>query len=203
MSHIRLTKNELKKQKESFKRFQRYLPMLVLKKKQLQLEITKIHQAIEAIAREIDILRSNVISWVDVFGEEVGLGELISLGLVKTGTGNIAGIDIPLFLGVEFNEKSYDLFRTPFWVDKAIEAIKEMLTLKARQSICRRQEDILKQELRIVAQRVNLFEKIKIPEARENIRVIRIYLGELQTADVVRGKIAKAKIERMKESVSL
>jgi V/A-type H+-transporting ATPase subunit D len=38
---------------------------------------------------------------------------------------------------------------------------------------------------------VNLFEKIKIPEAMDNIKKIRVYLGDQQTAAVVRGKIAK------------
>ena len=57
--------------------------------------------------------------------------------------------------------------------------------------------DILRQELRITTQRVNLFEKIKIPEAREAIRRIKIYLGD-QTANAVgRSKIAKRKIEAL------
>ena len=42
-----------------------------------------------------------------------------------------------------------------------------------------------------------LFEKVKIPEARENIRRIQIYLGDQQTAAVVRGKIAKRKIVKV------
>ena len=36
-------------------------------------------------------------------------------------------------------------------------------------------------------------EKVKIPEAKENIRMISIYLGDQQTSAVVRGKIAKKK----------
>jgi V/A-type H+-transporting ATPase subunit D len=59
--------------------------------------------------------------------------------------------------------------------------------------------DVLREELRITIQRINLFEKVKIPEARENIRVIRIYLGDIQTAEVVRGKISKRKIQKKKE----
>ena len=66
-----------------------------------------------------------------------------------------------------------------------------------------KQMEILKEELRITTQRVNLFEKVKIPESKENIRIIQIYLGELQTAGVVRGKIAKAKLERKKELIRL
>ena len=40
---------------------------------------------------------------------------------------------------------------------------------------------------------VNLFEKVKIPEAKENIRIIRIFMGDQQTAAVARSKIAKGK----------
>ncbi len=43
---------------------------------------------------------------------------------------------------------------------------------------------------------MNLFEKVKIPETAENIKRIRIYLGDQQTAQVVRGKISKRKLVR-------
>lgn len=172
--------------------------MLQLKEQQLQREIGKIHQGIEAVASQVDLLRKQVVEWVDVFGEEVNLTQFFKIREIKTETGNIAGIDIPLFLDVEFEEKPYDLMWTPVWVDKAIGVCKQMVTLNAKLSVYHKQLHILKEELRIATQRVNLFEKVKIPRTRENIRVINIYLGELQTQGVVRGKIAKAKIERRK-----
>jgi V/A-type H+-transporting ATPase subunit D len=201
MAKIKLTKNELKKQREDLKRYRRYLPMLQLKKKQLQLEIIKAHQIIQNVSSEIASLRSSVIKWVDVFAEKVNLEEFCRLEKINTGTGNVAGIDLPVFLSVEFSQKPYDLLLTPLWVDKAIQAEKALLNLKARIVVLHRQLDILKEELRITAQRVNLFEKVKIPEALEAIRIIQIYLGELQTAEVVRGKIAKAKIGRRREAL--
>jgi len=203
MTKIRLTKNELKKQKEALKRSQRYLPMLQLKKKRLQLEISKLHQTIQEVSGESERLRNEVVSWVDVFSEEVPFSEFFSFHSIKTGEENVAGIDLPVFLGVEFTENPYDLLCIPLWVDKATEVIKKNLTLKAKLAICHRQLHILKEELRIATQRVNLFEKVKIPEARENIRIIHIYLGELQTAGVIRGKIAKAKIEQRKNLVGV
>ena len=54
--------------------------------------------------------------------------------------------------------------------------------------------ELLEKELRTTSQRVNLFAKVKIPEAKENIRVIQVYLGDQQTAAVVRGKISKKKL---------
>ncbi|MCK4912228.1 MAG: V-type ATP synthase subunit D [Candidatus Omnitrophica bacterium] len=202
MAKIKLTKNELKKQKEDLKRYRRYLPMLQLKKKQLQLEIIKIHQAIQNTSSEVTSLRNRVLKWVDVFAERLSIEELCKLEKINTSSGNIAGIDMPVFLNVEFSQKPYDLLLTPLWIDKAILVEKEMITLKAKLLVYHKQVDILREELRIVNQRVNLFEKVKIPEAGETIRTIQIHLGEFQTAEVVRGKIAKAKLERRKEAMS-
>ncbi len=53
----------------------------------------------------------------------------------------------------------------------------------------------MKQELRITTQRVNLFEKVKIPQAEEAIRRIKIFIGDQMTNAVGRSKIAKKKIE--------
>lgn len=196
MSKLKLTKNEFKKQKEAFKTYQRYLPMLQLKKKQLQLEIIKIHQAIKEAALENDRFRAGVLAWVDVFAEKIDLAGLCRLKEIKVVQGNVAGIDLPIFDRVDFQENEYDLLSTPLWVDKGILAMKEMVVLRAKILVFHQQLEILKEELRIANQRVNLFEKVKIPEAKENAKIIQIYLGELQTAEVVRGKIAKSKIER-------
>jgi len=201
MAKIKLTKNELKKQKEDLKRYRRYLPMLQLKKKQLQLEIVKVYHAIQNSSSEVNNLRKSVLKWVDVFAEGVAIEELCKLEKINVEEGNVAGIDIPVFLNVEFSQKPYDFLLTPFWVDQGIQVEREVLTLKVKLLIYHKQMNALKEELRITTQRVNLFEKVKIPEAGEIIRVIQIYLGELQTAGVVRGKIAKAKIERRKEAL--
>jgi V/A-type H+-transporting ATPase subunit D len=195
MAKIKLTKNELKRQKEDLKRFNRYLPTLMLKKKQLQLEILKIHRGMEELEGEIRKLRDSVYEWVNLFSEDAGLAELIKPAGIRGTTGNIAGIDIPVFESLDFKEKEYDLAATPLWVDQGIEAVKELSALLARYELLKKQLEIIREELRITTQRVSLFEKIKIPEARENIRRIRIFLGDLQTATVVTGKIAKRKIE--------
>lgn len=194
MRKIRLTKNELKNNKESLKRFNRFLPVLQLKKRQLQREIIKVSAEIKSAQDDIKELTEKTVGWVDVFAEGVPIREFLGRFSVKTETGSIAGIDFPVFAGVEFEENSYDFMVVPYWVDSGLEAVKEMITIKGKISVYHKQMDILKEELRITNQRINLFEKVKIPEAKENIRVINIYLGELRTAEVVRGKIAKAKI---------
>ena len=193
---IKLTKNELKKQKDALKSFTRYLPTLMLKKQQLQLEIVKIQNAREELEKQIIDLEKNIFQWVDVFNEDAGLKDILTVKKIETDIGNIAGIDIPVFKGITFQEKEYDLFLTPLWLDYGLEAVKDKVRLKTQFDILDEQLRLVKEELRITTQRVNLFEKVKIPEAKENIRRIRIFLGDMQTAAVVTGKIAKTKIER-------
>jgi V/A-type H+-transporting ATPase subunit D len=199
VAKIKFTKNELKKQKDSLKRFLRYLPTLMLKKQQLQMEIRKIEAQQAELRRKRELLFREILQWIAVFGEDVGFSELISVESLETEIGNIAGVDIPVFQDIRYEVAPYDLFELPLWVDTAIDKVKELASLDAQIDILEKQVDLLGEELRITSQRVNLFEKVKIPETRENIRIIQIYLGDEQTAAVVRGKIAKKKLVRVSQ----
>lgn len=201
MAKIKFTKNELKKQKDALKRFQRYLPTLQLKKQQLQLEILKIQHGLEEIEAKLAAFNSGISKWVSLFSEGAIDSGIIKVNKIFTHEGNIAGIDIPIFDRVDFKEEKLDLIKMPLWVDYGIEALKEAATLRAQYQILLKQLAVIREELRTTTQRVNLFEKIKIPECLDNIRIIRIFLGDLQTAAVVTGKIAKNKIEEKLEAL--
>ncbi len=202
MAKIRLTKSELKKQREALKMYARYLPTLQLKKQQLQSEVNRVQNALEHEQAEAEKLKREIHEWVDVFGEDVSIAGLIHIKEIRTGEENISGIDIPIFKEIEFNIEKYDFILTPLWVDAGIEAVKETITIKVKIQIYMTQLELLKQELMTTTQRVNLFEKVKIPESKDNIKKINIFLGDLQTAEVVTGKIAKEKIQRKEAMVS-
>ena len=199
MAKIKFTKNELKRQKDALKRFLRYLPTLMLKKQQLQMEIRKIEAQQAELRRNRELRFREIQGWIAVFGEDVGFSQLLNVASVDTEVGNIAGVDIPVFREIHFEEAPYDLFVLPLWVDRAIDKVKELASLDAEIGVLEKQSDLLGEELRITSQRVNLFEKVKIPETNENIRMIQIYLGDEQTAAVVRGKIAKKKLVRVSQ----
>jgi V/A-type H+/Na+-transporting ATPase subunit D len=198
MAKIKYTKNELKRQKDNLKRFTRYLPTLELKKQQLLVEIRTIQNAVEQLEAEVRSVEQDVANWAGVFAEDVDLGQMFIVKETITDTGNIAGIDIPLFKDVTFTDHEYDFFNTPIWVDKALEVTKSQIRRMTELKILHKQQEIIREELRITIQRIKLFEEVKIPESKENIRVIRIFLGDQMTAAVVRGKIAKAKLEKKK-----
>ncbi len=192
MANVKLTKNELKGQKDALKMFNRYLPTLILKKQQLQLEIRQVEMRQKEVHQKRDAINEEFKSWIGVFGEDVGIdGTLIKVKFIKTDTGNIAGVEIPVFVGAEFKPVSYDLFEKPLWVDKAVTKLQQVMLLDLELKVLDKQVELLSRELRTTTQRVNLFEKVKIPETKANIKKISVYLGDQQTAAVVRGKISK------------
>jgi len=192
MLKTRLTKNELKKQKDSLKMYTRYLPTLILKKQQLQIEIRKVEERQNKLQKEKELLEEDFRRWIAVFGDDVLLNEeMITLKKFERGIGNIAGVNIPLFKGAKFAKPTYDLWEMPLWIDKAMEELKRVILLDLELQILKEQYHLLFSELRTITQRVNLFEKVKIPETKIHIKRISIFLGDQQTASVVRGKIAK------------
>ena len=191
MARIKHTKTELKAQGDALKRYQRFLPMLQLKKQQLQLEIAAITARLEAVVRETAALQAAAEAWLALFSDGDLPATLVTLEAIVTDKGNIAGVVIPLYRGIRTRRETLDLFATPAWHDDAQALVEARLALAAQARILAEQRRLITQELTTTSQRVNLFEKIKIPACRENIRVIRIHLGDEQTAGVARGKLAK------------
>ena len=197
MAKIKLTKNELKLQRDALKRFQRYLPTLQLKKQQLQLAVRHIRENLADIDRRTDESVAKNRKNLSLFASEESatLQNVLQINEWRVGIHNVAGIDVPIFLSLSFEEKEFDLFTAPLWLDDGLDILKEQIELRLRRRLLEEQLILLEQELRVDSQRVNLFEKIKIPEARENIRRINIYIGDQQTNSVGRSKIAKKKCE--------
>lgn len=194
---IKFTKGELKKQRDDLRQYERYLPTLQLKKQQLQMEILRLNsQLAELEAKEKNKMASHLV-WAGLLaGPENSLkNEWFRPIKVLTGSRNVAGVELPVFEKLEFEPAEYDLFLAPLWCDTAIAALRELVSLREELAVNLKAQEILRHELRITTQRVNLFEKVKIPEAEEAIRLIKIYLGDQLSNAVGRSKIAKRKIE--------
>lgn len=194
MAKFKLTKTELKAQTDALKRFQRFLPMLLLKKQQLQGEIAGIVAKADRICAEERRIRSELDDWVGLFAtDEKLVAGLVKVKGVNTGIANIAGVTIPTFGSIDTEIKEIDKWSTPAWIDAAVETSTRVLSLQCERKIYDEQRRLVSEELQRTSQRVNLFEKVKIPECKEAIRVIKIAIGDEQTAAVTRGKIAKGR----------
>lgn len=195
MPKLKLTKAELKAQREALHRYQRFLPTLQLKKEQLQGQVRRVQGELATVHKKQDKIRSEVSAWISLFTEDVGLEDLVSIRDIDIQPTNIAGVTVDRLNDLSFESLVPDFAATPPWVDSGLQRIKDLIHLRIQEDLVSRELDILTRELRTATQRVNLFEKIKIPACRENIRTIRIALGEEQTAAIARAKLAKSKAQ--------
>lgn len=197
MAKVSLTKGELKNQRDSLKRFTRYLPTLQLKKQQLQLEARQARERLRQAREQAEATRREAAAWVGLLTEAHAeeLQSLVRVERCLLGARNIAGIEVPTLESVELAVSEYDPFTRPLWYPEAVVLIQRMLEEDIRVSLLEEQVRRIEDELRTTTQRVNLFEKVMIPETRENIRQIQIYLGDQQANAVARAKIAKGKAQ--------
>ena len=192
---IKKTRPELLKQRQQLTRFKRFLPTLVLKKQQIQSEILKVRSE----ARKLDEQMAQIIAhseeWSLLFSESMPgpVTRLVKVKNIQRGIRNVAGIDLPVVSGVEYEISDFSRLATPPWLDAGLDFVKSLMELREQVKILHEQEALLQQELRKVTQRVNLFEKVMIPNAKANIKLINIALAEEQTSAVCRSKVAKAK----------
>ena len=196
MAKIKFTKTELKKQQDAKKQFERFLPTLQLKKQQLQMEVRHSMELLADNARRLADFESSLAGVLPLFGPEADAKFVVSavaVERVRRGELNIAGITVPTFEGVDFKPVQIDLLATDWYVDDAIIAVKTAVELREAKRVLEERCALLNAELVSTSQRVNLFEKVKIPECKENIRRIGIMLGDANTSAVARCKIAKRK----------
>lgn len=196
MAKIKFTKGELKRQKDDLKRFERFLPMLQLKQQQIQIQLRHIEEDLRRVRQEREQRLEAMAPWLGELGGSARFGEWFRFRELVLGRENVAGVHLPVFERLELEPFAYDLFETPLWVDRAAAEVRALLELDAREHVLRRQRESIERELIETSQRVNLFERVKVPTASENIRQLKIYLGDQQTAAVVRGKLAKRKHRR-------
>ncbi len=192
---VKLNKNSLREQNQALKLYLEFLPTLELRKQQLQTEVRKAKLEITAAQEKLGQVVASARPWAGRLQQSVVMvREILSVQKVNVQTINVAGVKVPEFKGVEFKRLPYSLVATPWLFDSAVAYFEKAISAKEKIKTVRTMYDLLQNELTKTTQRINLYEKVLIPETRENIRKIKVYLGDQQTAAVCRAKIAKNKI---------
>jgi V/A-type H+-transporting ATPase subunit D len=176
------------------KSYERFLPSLDLKRKQLICERAKARESRSRIQSEITaVLRSVGEDLPMLANYEIDLRGVVRLKQVHFVTENIMGARLPLLKSVELKVAHYGYLAKPHWVDVVVRRLSRSLKLHVELEIAKRRETLLDEAVRKATQRVNLVEKVLIPRSRAHIKKIRIYLSDEERAAVVRSKIAKRK----------
>lgn len=200
MADIKLTKNELRDQQERLKQLQRYLPTLQLKKAMLQTEVADAQLEINRLKKEYSLAKKRVDHYAVLLSDKsaISLDDVAVVESISKRYENIAGVDVPVYESTKFRALEYSLFDSPPWVDAAIIGIRGLVEWGVKVGVAEEKKSALEKELREVSIRVNLFEKVLIPRCKENIKKIKIFLGDQQLAAVSQAKVAKTKIEENK-----
>lgn len=196
MARVPLSKSQLSKEKENLVSYGRYLPALDLKRQQLMGERARGRREIaEAEARIAAAIAEAGEAIPMLADRRVALDGLVRLGEVRTGTQNVAGVRLPVVEHVEVIRTPYGRMVRPHWVDDVVERLAAAIRLRVEAQVAVRRLEMLEAAVVRITQRVNLFDKVLIPQTRENIRRINVYLGDAERAAVVGAKIAKKKRE--------
>lgn len=196
MAQLKLTKMELRSQQLRFAQLQKYLPTLQLKKALLQIEVNEVQFALERLRTEFHVFAQRAEKFAKLFTDRYAfdLFSAIKIQEIRKRYENIAGVEIPIYETIVFAPDTHLLFDSPVWLEPAILEMKELLILREKVKITEEKKRALEKELREVSIRVNLFEKILIPRTQENIKKIKVFLGDQQLTAVSQAKASKRKI---------
>ncbi len=192
---LSLNKTELTRLRREEKTYKQFLPVLQLKQEQLQTEQLKLKRQLAGREEELLRARREVERYAPLLAEPlpVPLVDLVKVERIRLGERSVAGVRVPILEEVVFSRREYSRFGSPVWVSAVLGDLRALVRQSTELKVLRRQAELITRELRKATQKVNLFEKVLIPETRDGIRRIKIALGDEQVAAVGRGKIAKAK----------
>ncbi len=194
MAKLQLSKSALSREQGNLERFERFLPSLDLKRQQVTAERSKAARGLAQTRREIEASLKEAGERLPMLAcGEADLTDLVKVTGVELEAENVVGTSLPRLKTVGVEVRDYALLGKPLWVDAAVEVLRRLLELRIRVQVEERRLALLDEAVKTVTQRVNLFDKVLIPRARKNIKRIRIYLSDMETAAVVRSQIAKRK----------
>lgn len=197
MAALAMSKSSLHQQRGKLQLFERFLPALELKRQQLTAEYRRaqdqLRQDEQAAAHGSVLLRA----LLPILGSaSMNLSGLVRVRRLEIAEESVLGVRLPVLRAAEFQMTEYSLLATPFWIEALVTCLKDEITHRIRLQVYRQRVARLRSAVRRITQRVNLFEKVLIPEARRNISRLQIFLSDLERSAVVISKISKAKRAR-------
>ncbi|MDX1656245.1 MAG: V-type ATP synthase subunit D [Candidatus Competibacteraceae bacterium] len=194
MARQALNKATLQRQTRQLATYERFLPSLDLKRRQLISARSGALGELAALREQLTQLRRQVTDGLPMLANRrVELEGLVTLTGVDLGEENLLGVRLPVLVGVQSETHPYGLLVRPHWVDRVARLLGLALELRVREQIQLQRLERLEAAVVKITQRVNLFDKVLIPRTQAHIRRIRIHLADAERAAVVRAKLAKAR----------
>src|SRR5260370_14361357 len=194
MATLSWNKSSLQQQRGKHGLFERCLHSLDLKRQQLTAEYKKSVQVLAEAEQGAGKASRSLTGLLPILGSAtMKLSGLVRIRRIDIGEEDVLGVRLPALKAVEFVTADYSLLATPFWIDDLVTCLKDVATYRIRFHVYRERAARIQSAVRRITQRVNLFEKVLIPNAKQNIARIQIFLSDIGRAAVVTSKLAKAK----------
>jgi len=173
---------------------ERALPTLQSKEAALRTEVKKAKDKAYELDKQLEEKKKQYETIVNLWTEFEP--EIVNIKDVKFGTKKIAGVATPIFEGVELDIKPYSMFNKPGWFPDGVEVLKELTKLGIERDFFFRKMHILDYARKKTTQKVNLYEKVQIPEFQDAIRRIKRSLEDADNLSKASQKIVKARHQR-------
>ncbi|MBP5706148.1 MAG: hypothetical protein J6W76_02600 [Spirochaetales bacterium] len=129
---------------------------------------------------------------------------LFVLNQVEVDVKKIAGIKTPELNRLDYNIENFSRFNNPAWLSEGINILKGVTEMLTKIEIERKKIEILEYARKKTTQKVNLYEKVQIPQYSEAILKIKRYLEDVDNLEKAAQKLTKqfqaeAVVSQMKE----
>ena len=168
---------------------QNALPTIKSKESALRLTVKKQKETLrdltESYQEKMDSLMGLMRLWSE-FPEEIFSLKEVILNVVK-----IAGVKTPELKQIDYKVANFSRFSSPIWLNGGIVILKQITEIICQMEIAEKKLAILEYARKKTTQKVNLYEKVQIPEFSEAIRKIKRYLEDVDNLEKASQKITK------------
>lgn len=172
------------------------LPTLKSKEAALRLEVRKITAEIDLLKEEYQMIVKENQNYNGFWTE---FPQIVKIRNIISEQKNIAGVRVAILKNIDFALEQISLFNMPSWVRLAISMFERLMTIQIRIEMTEARLNALAYARKKTTQKVNLYEKVQIPEYRMAIIKIKRYMEDEDNLSKSSQKIVKER-NRAKEA---
>ena len=167
---------------------QKALPILKNKETALRLEVVKLSKEMENLNEQNKELAARLENYKGFWAE---FPEIIVVDKIERYNKKVVGVKIPEIKAIKFKLADVSWWNLPAWIPGGIALLKEAIRLKLRTDILLEQIKVLENARKKTTQKVNLYEKVQIPEYEDAIMKIKRFLEDKENISKAAQKIVK------------
>jgi len=197
---FQFNKTALQKLKKDLKIREKALPTLKAKETALRLEVKKARDELKGARELFNHHKTNMSEFDLLWGEFPN--DLLLIDDVLLHFRKIAGVKIPVLEEVKFKFGRDSLFGLPAWAPTGVDLLKQSSKLEIQISIAEQKLAVLEYARKKTTQKVNLYEKVQIPEYNQAILKIKRFMEDQENLEKSSQKILKNKLALAEEEVA-